>query len=51
MTLTPLTIATLCYVWAGVGLLLRDQPALGLAYLAYAVANVGLILIAIGASK
>lgn len=48
MTLVPLVIATLCYVWAGVALAMQGQPALSTAYVAYAVANLGLIIIALG---
>lgn len=48
VTLVPLVIATLCYVWAGVALAMQGQPALSTAYVAYAVANVGLIIIALG---
>ena len=47
MSLVPLVIATLCYVWAGVSLALDNQYALGVTYGAYAIANLGLIAIAI----
>lgn len=51
MTLVPLTIATACYLWATLGLALKGQPAMALAYFAYAVANVGLIMVALGVSR
>ena len=47
MTLAPLLIATLCYVWAGVALVLDSKYALGVTYGSYAIANLGLIAIAI----
>ena len=43
-----LGVVTLLYVGTAVSLVHQKQPALGLAFAAYALANVGLILVARG---
>ena len=47
MTIVPLTIATVCYLWAAVSLANDGNAALSVTYAAYAVANVGLIYLAV----
>jgi len=47
MATVPLIIATLCYVWSAIALNLDGQGALGFTYMAYAAANVGLLLVSI----
>jgi hypothetical protein len=46
MGLMPLTIATLCYVWAATAFALKKDWPMCLVFGAYALANVGLIYIA-----
>lgn len=46
MTIAPLAIATACYIWAASALLIDGKAALALTYFAYAVANVGLLVVA-----
>lgn len=41
---TPLAIATLLYVWQAWEYLARSEHALGVVFIGYAMANVGLIL-------
>jgi hypothetical protein len=46
MGFVPLVIATLCYVWACVDLARNKNWPMALAFGAYAIANVGLIIAA-----
>jgi hypothetical protein len=46
----PLSIATICYVWTALALVYQGNPALAFTYGAYAAANVGLMLVANGAT-
>jgi hypothetical protein len=46
MGMTPMVIAKLCYVWTACDLALRREYALALTFVCYALANVGLMLVA-----
>lgn len=46
MGVVPMTIATLCYVWTACDLAMQRQFALALTFVCYALANVGLIIVA-----
>jgi hypothetical protein len=47
MGLIPLTIATLCYVWAAFTFAMKKDYPMCLVFGAYALANVGLIYVAV----
>jgi hypothetical protein len=48
MTLAPLVITTVCYLWTAWGFWHQGQPALGTCFFFYACANAGFMAIALG---
>jgi len=46
MGLVPMAIATLCYVWTAAAAVTKKDYAMALVFVAYAVANLGLMWIA-----
>ncbi len=44
MSIMPLAIVTLIYTWTSIDLFYRQQLGLGIVFISYAVANVGLMI-------